>query len=276
VLRSSLKTSIQLSDCPDVTIEGITFDSSDMTGNTVEFIGKSYPSGILTLKNNTFIVNSNNSYSRKLLNLEVDKLSLLDNKFYDNIQSLSSAYAISVFGEYLTVENNIFQLTNYTAVITSSDSTDNFQNGVIINNTFQNLSSTAIKKVIEYNFSATDGILSHLDIANNVLDGPITTGVYTDFFNDTVKDYLEFNIYNNVFYGVSDVYYERYGSHDDEIEDVNSIYADPLLKDTGHLIQNSPAIDTGADVFAFGVKNDIDGQKRPNNNYYDIGADEYY
>ncbi|OGY86388.1 MAG: hypothetical protein A2233_00525 [Candidatus Kerfeldbacteria bacterium RIFOXYA2_FULL_38_24] len=273
ILMSPQKTSIQLSDCPEVTIEGITFDSSELTGNNVEFIGKAGMSGILNLTNNTFLVNSDNTFSRKLLNLEAKKLNLSRNTFYDDTANLSSAYAIYVFGEYITVINNIFQLTNYTSVIYYSDGTSNFQDGAFINNTFKNLSSTAIKNVLELWFNQSDGMVSNLDIANNIMSGPITKGVAITF-NKSIINYIEINIFNNVFYQVTDIYYTR--STPTEINDIDSVYANPLLDATGHLTSTSPAIDTGADVTSFGVTDDIDGQKRPNDNYYDIGADELY
>jgi hypothetical protein len=52
----------------------------------------------------------------------------------------------------------------------------------------------------------------------------------------------------------------------------NPLHADPLLDANYHLLAGSPARDAGISV-ALGV--DFDGDPRPVNTLYDIGADEY-
>jgi uncharacterized repeat protein (TIGR01451 family) len=95
----------------------------------------------------------------------------------------------------------------------------------------------------------------------NVLNSIVRDNTYDDIYNDEMK----------VFIGHTD--YSVYSGSGFLTDLGGNIDVEPLLNADFHLLETSPCIDAGADLWM--VSADIDGQDRPYYTGPDIGADEF-
>ena len=128
----------------------------------------------------------------------------------------------------------------------------------VINNILHNNGALAIKIMTQ-----TEDVVGPLIIRNNILSGNNWQMLYFRY----AGTYASSNVYvdHNLFTADSDYYGD------------NTVIGDPMFVNPSeadfHLLEDSPAIDSGSPIDAPDF--DFDGNKRPSGNRYDIGVFEY-
>lgn len=96
-----------------------------------------------------------------------------------------------------------------------------------------------------------------LSLTNNLMTGH-TTGIY----NNTAAGTSTITADTNLFYNNSD-----------PVKGTNALVRNPLLTNEFKPMENSPVVDAGKTINT--IKNDLEGNSRPQGNGYDIGCYEY-
>jgi parallel beta-helix repeat protein len=175
-------------------------------------------------------------------------------------------YAIQVNGA--TVNISGFTVTNGVPGIEYI----NGASGTITNNTItgnggdgidnDSSSPTITNNTITGNRDGIENWLSsNPTITNNIISSNTFNGIYNDGTSTSI------NTYNDVWGNGTD--------YSGATPGIGSISKDPKFVGGGdyHLLGSSPCIDAGTNA---GVYTDMDGEKRPMGQGFDMGADEYY
>ena len=144
-------------------------------------------------------------------------------------------------------------------------------NPKIINNTIIGNANAGIQSGNEVD--------SGFDIYNNhIISNAIGLAAHTDEipdlgYNNLWNNGADFNNYPTTYGDLTNS-----NTNGDPSDSYNNIFQEPYFVDAAngdyHLLIDSPAIDAGIN-HANGPEDDMDGDKRPSGNHYDIGADEY-
>jgi hypothetical protein len=140
-----------------------------------------------------------------------------------------------------------------------------FENGkgYIYNNLFYDTRTRGIYVLRGVDSDTSRPVIS-VDIKNNII-----------YIQSSATDYISIlstgfqNVSNNLYYGNGNG-----PSSDKKAINANPLFLNPSAGDF-HLQSNSPAIDNGTNDVSSIVKNDFDGNPRPQGSVYDIGAFEY-
>ncbi|WP_212004141.1 PKD domain-containing protein [Chitinophaga sp. HK235] len=182
---------------------------------------------------------------------------------YDNKVIKGTGNAIEVFGTGLTkVYNNIISDCGWDGTATGQDAIfvddrptrNNYKplQVYLLNNTVVNSRRSGIMILSTYGTVGTDNLLYN----NLIVGGGSSVSGDRGFVN--IMKGIEYKSSNNLYLANAGV----------------AGFRDAPEKDF-HLVAGSPAVDKGMDLTSYGITSDFDGDVRPYNRIFDVGADEY-
>jgi hypothetical protein len=274
------------------TVTGTTFLNNDAwQAGGLHFLGKGLTDDSLLLRDNIFVGNGKGKSRGRAfsgytgaIKVEYARAEIENNLFHDSRAS-NSRGAVSVYYSDLSFTRNLITDNNCSetsGLHLRGVSPFTVTNNIIANNQgdpTHNGNTTSAIHVEEGN-----GIFAHNTIAYNKSEGgqpygiKVRSGAVVTLTNTlllshtvgiTVANDGSVALYNTLFYAHDLNNTEGKGT----IINTHPITGqDPLLTTDYHLWPNSPAINAGVNA---GVILDIDGDVRPHDGGYDIGADEF-
>ncbi len=220
----------------------------------------------------------NNTRTGVFFGVDSHDITYDSNLIYTNGTDTNQDHGLYICGYNQTIQNNIiYDIPHgWPIQICIGGSGSNGDNIKIINNTIDGQNAYSQGHIVFYRYSGTNDF-SNVLIQNNISYNAYKSLVRISYLGDW--DWTtNLLVKNNLWYGTgyTGLVYSSPETFTEYTLSNNIIGQNPLLFDAAnrdyHLSSNSPAINVG--LAANAPSTDFDGNARPQNTYYDIGAYE--